>query len=110
MSEVFIICNQDGHYWGKSKQWVDGSDRRAVMRVKHRDEATNTLFELSSKDFELRGDVVEAPANDKGEPMVAVSDIPLPTIPDADEESADAIEENGAAEPSETVAETPPQD
>jgi hypothetical protein len=116
MSEVFVICNQDGHYWGKSKQWVDGSDRRAVMRVKHRDEATNTLFELSSKDFELRGDVVEAPANDKGEPMVAVSDIPLPTVPDAGEEVAAAVAQSGAAnedtaaaEQPEVAPETPPQ-
>jgi hypothetical protein len=89
MSEVFVICNQDGHFWGKGKQWVDGSDRRTVMRVKHRDEATNTLFELSSKDFELRGDVIEAPTNDKGEPMVEVSDIPLPTVPEAEAEVED---------------------
>lgn len=81
MSELFVIRNQLGHFWGKSKTWVDGSDARAVMRVKNRDEATNTLFELSSKDFELRGDILEAEINAKGEPMVQVSDIPLPEVP-----------------------------
>lgn len=86
MSEVFIIRNQLGHFWGKSKTWIDGSDAKAVMRVKNRDEATNTLFELSSKDFELRGDILEAEISNKGEPMVQVSDIPLPNVPD--EESA----------------------
>jgi hypothetical protein len=82
MSEIFIIRNQLGHFWGKSKTWVDGSDARAVVRVKNRDEASNTLFELSSKDFELRGDILEAHTNPKGEPMVQVSDIPLPEVPD----------------------------
>lgn len=84
MSEIFIIRNQLGHFWGKSKTWVDGSDARAVVRVKNRDEASNTLFELSSKDFELRGDILEAQTNPKGEPMVQVSDIPLPEVPDAE--------------------------
>ncbi|MEH6593880.1 MAG: hypothetical protein V7746_26675 [Halioglobus sp.] len=81
MNDVFIICNQQGHFWAKSKTWVDGSDARAVMRVKNRDEASNTLFELSSKDVELRGEILAAELGPKGEPMVAVSDIPLPEVP-----------------------------
>jgi hypothetical protein len=80
MSEAFVICNQLGHFWGKSKTWVDGSDARAVVRIKHRDEAANTLFELSSKDFELRGEIVEAQLNSRGDPMVEVSAIPLPEV------------------------------
>ena len=59
MAELYVIRNQLGHYWGKSKAWVDGSDARAVKRTTHRDDAVNTLFELSSKDFELRGEVLE---------------------------------------------------
>ena len=74
MSDVYVIRNQLGHYWGKSKEWVDGTDARAVMRAKHEDEAINTLFELSSKDVELRGEVVEAALNAKGNPMVDPSD------------------------------------
>jgi hypothetical protein len=83
MTEVFVIHNQLGHFWGKSKSWVDGSDSdaRAVMRLKHRDEAANTLFELSSKDFELRGDILAAQVNARGLPIVQVSDIPLPEPP-----------------------------
>jgi hypothetical protein len=80
MSEAFVICNQLGHFWGKSKTWVDGSDARTVMRIKHRDEASNTLFELSSKDFELRGEILAAELNAKGDPMVEVSSIPLPEV------------------------------
>ena len=44
MTEVFVIRNQLGHYWGKSKAWVDGSQPKQVLRSAHRDEAVNTLF------------------------------------------------------------------
>ena len=97
MSEIFIIRNQLGHFWGKSKTWVDGSDARAVVRVKNRDEASNTLFELSSKDFELRGDILEAEANTKGDPMVQVSDIPLPEVPAAELEPVETAAVETAA-------------
>ena len=30
MTDVFVIRNQLGHYWGKGKAWVD---RRADLRV-----------------------------------------------------------------------------
>jgi len=78
MTDVYVIRNQVGHYWGKSKAWVDGTEARAVMRARHEDEAINTLFELSSKDFELRGEVVTAQLSERGEPMVEASEIPLP--------------------------------
>ncbi len=80
MTEVFLIRNQLGHYWGKKKLWVDGRDARTVMRVKHRDEAVNTLFELSSKDIELRGKITPAELNPRGEPLIEASDIPLPAV------------------------------
>jgi hypothetical protein len=88
MNEVFVIRNQQGHYWGKGKHWVDGSDARAVMRATHRDVAVNTLFELSSKDFELRGEVIAAALSERGEPMVEPSQIPLPMAPEPEPESA----------------------
>lgn len=77
MTDVFVIRNQLGHYWGKSKAWVDGSEARAVMRAKHDDEAVNTLFELSSKDFELRGEVLRVELSERGEPVIERSQIPL---------------------------------
>lgn len=82
MSELFVIRNQLGHYWGKSKAWVDGTEAKAVMRAKHEDEAVNTLFELSSKDFELRGEVVAAQLSERGNPMVEASEHPLPQAPE----------------------------
>ncbi|MFO7549776.1 MAG: hypothetical protein R6W80_00110 [Haliea sp.] len=78
MSEVFVIRNQLGHYWGKSKAWVDGRDARAVQRLKHQDEAVNLLFELSSKDVDLRGEVVTAAVDERAEPLLEPSSNPLP--------------------------------
>ena len=81
-----------GHYWGKSKTWVDGSEARAVMRAKHEDEAINTLFELSSKDIELRGEVMPAELCERGEPMIEASQIPLQLEPEAEAEPQQAPE------------------
>ena len=95
MTDIFVIRNQLGHYWGKGKHWVDGSEPKTVMKLKHRDEAINTLFELSSKDIELRGEILEAELNSRGEPRVVPSEIPLPEAPDteADETESAAAED-----------------
>ena len=84
MTDVFVIRNQLGHYWGKGKAWVDGSQPKQVLRTTHQDEAVNTLFELSSKDFELRGDVVAAELSERREPIIEASQIPLPMEPEAE--------------------------
>jgi hypothetical protein len=89
MTEVYVIRNQHGHYWAKSKQWVSGDEARTVMRAKHEDEAVNTLFELSSKDIELRGEVVAAALSERGEPVIEPSQIPLPSL---EEEQAPSAE------------------
>jgi hypothetical protein len=81
MTEVFVIRNQLGHYWAKSKTWVDGAHARLVLRTRHRDEAVNTLFELSSKDVELRGEVLAAELSERDEPIIEPSQIPLPIAP-----------------------------
>ena len=94
MSELFVIRNQLGHYWGKSKAWVDGSDARAVMRARHQDQAINTLFELSSKDIELRGEVLEVETTERGEPVIEPSQMPLPMEEDP---SADGTNEDTAS-------------
>ncbi|CAA0123736.1 Uncharacterised protein [Halioglobus japonicus] len=77
MTDVFVVRNQLGHYWGKAKIWVDGSSPKAVLRTKHQDEALNTLFELSSRDTELRGEVVQTELSERGEPVIEPSQIPL---------------------------------
>jgi len=105
MTDVFVIRNQLGHYWGKSKAWVDGSQPRLVLRTAHRDEAVNTLFELSSKDFELRGEVVAAQLGERGEPVIEPSQIPLPMEPGT--EGAVDAEVTAAGDPAQGGQDTP---
>ena len=90
MSDVYVIRNQLGHYWGKAKAWVDGTEARAVMRLRHEDEAINTLFELSSKDVELRGEVSPVALDERGEVVVEPSAhlIVQPGPADADSDAA----------------------
>jgi hypothetical protein len=92
MTDVFVVRNQLGHYWGKSRTWVDGSNPRAVMRTRFQDEAVNTLFELSSKDIELRGEVIGAELTERGEPVIEPSQIPLPEEPAQEEDVPETSE------------------
>ena len=96
MTDVFVIRNQLGHYWGKAKTWVDGSDARAVMRARHEDEAINTLFELGSKDFELRGEVVPAQLSERGDPMVEASEHLLPQEPSLEQAQDSGTDQEAA--------------
>ncbi len=88
MTEVFVVRNQLGHYWGKGKEWVDGTEPRGVMRAKHEDEAVNTLFELSSKDIELRGEVTAVQLTDKNEVIIEPSEHLLPKKTDTEAEAS----------------------
>ena len=94
MTEVYVVRNQHGHYWGKAKHWVDGSSPKAVMRAKHEDEAINTLFELSSRDIELRGEVIAVALSERGEPVIEPSQIPL--LDAVDEETAESEDPEAA--------------
>ena len=93
MDRSFILKNQDGHYWGRSKEWVDGSDRSRVAQYKHRDEASNTVFELSSKNFALRAEILEMTLKEGKLPKLTISQIALPGL---EEENEEAVEANGA--------------
>jgi hypothetical protein len=74
MTEVFVVRNQLGQYWGKKKRWVDGRKPARVMTLKHRDEGLNLLVELSARDVDLRGEVIESTANERGVPQVVPSE------------------------------------
>ncbi len=74
MSEIFVVCNQLGQYWGKKKHWVDGTNAKKVMTLKHQDQGFNLLVELSARDIDLRGEVLAVAANDRGVPRVVPSE------------------------------------
>ena len=97
MDRSFILKNQDGHYWGRSKEWADGSDRSRVAQYKHRDEASNTVFELSSKEVGLRAEILEMTLKEGKLPKLSISQIPLPGLEEEkEEENEEAVEENDA--------------
>jgi len=99
MSSTFVILNQLGHYWGKSGVWLSGSRASLVACWEYRDEAVNTLFELGSKDTELRGEVFEAEA-ESGQPKnLIVSEHPVPVVPEEDSEEPDGSLETPSTDP-----------
>jgi hypothetical protein len=109
MSDVFVIRNQHGHYWGKGKEWVSGDEPRAVVRARHRDEALNTLFELSSRDIDLRGEVIGVALSARGEPDIEPSQIPIPgTESDGAESPSAELESREAVDNPESVTEEAP--
>ena len=87
MDTLYIIRNQLGHYWGRGKRWTDGRDTGKVFAATHRDEAVNTVFEISAKDVMLRCEVLGVRAVDGKLAKLEISDQPLP---DAEEPEAEA--------------------
>ena len=78
MSGAFVIRNQKGHYWGKAGHWIIGTHNGQVAIWDFRDAAINTLFELGSKDTDLRGEVLSTEVENGKPKNLAISDHPLP--------------------------------
>ncbi|HUH37504.1 MAG TPA: hypothetical protein VL027_06120 [Spongiibacteraceae bacterium] len=121
MSQVFIVRNQQGLYLSKQREWISGSDAQHLYRTAYKDDAINTVFEVSSKDVHVRATAVACALNDKGQPIVdrdagppadALSENPadnqahrLPGIaddtadppPGPDTSAADALEDSAGA-------------
>ena len=67
---VFMIKNQAGHFLSKQNEWVDTAQPSALYRTVHRDEAVNTVFEVSAKDIYLRAEVIACRVDEKGQPLL----------------------------------------
>jgi hypothetical protein len=87
MTEFYVVVNQHGHFANKHKEWTDGRDNKLIYRSKHKDEALNLVFELSSKDIYLRAQVLPVELDDKMHPIVTPSEVPL-----ASDETATSID------------------
>jgi len=101
MSTAHLVRNQDGHYWGRGKRWVDGRDVARVMTFSHQDEAVNTVFELSSKDVGLRCDVLSLNLLEGKLPKLEISAIPVPVDPSDDLSGEEGLENTTGSPPSE---------
>lgn len=115
-STVFIIKNQQGLYLSKQQEWVDGSDSHVLYRTRHRDEAINTVFEVSSRDIYLRAETVLCNLDTRGQPILATVEPVTPAKAaqiarlqdDLEDEPAPAAEEPNEAHGVETeTAESP---
>lgn len=84
MSGAFVIRNQLGHYWGKPGKWVTGAHSGQVALWGHHDEAVNTLFELGSKNTELRGEVLSVQVESGKPHHLEISEHPLPKMDSAE--------------------------
>jgi hypothetical protein len=91
MSSIYVIQNQHGQYLDKHREWSDGSDRRILYRSERKDDAINTVFELSSKDIELRAHYQECETDDNGHPLVTVAE-PSATAEDEAEDKDDSAQ------------------
>ena len=80
MSDCYIVRNQHNHYASKQREWVDGSNPRALFRSQHKDEAVNLVFELSSKDITLRAEAITCELDQNNVPVVEVLN-PIPDLP-----------------------------
>ena len=79
MASVFVVKNQLGLFLNKQQEWVDGRDNHTLYRTAHKDEAINTVFEVSSRDIYLRAEAFGCECDEKGNPLVEVTAEPLPT-------------------------------
>ena len=70
MTSVFVVKNQLGQYLNKQQEWVEGSDSHTLFRTLHKDEAINTVFEVSSRDIYLRAEAIACELDAKGNPIV----------------------------------------
>jgi hypothetical protein len=76
MTRLYIIRNQHGLYLSKQQEWLDGSDRNPLYRTVHRDEAINTVFEMSSRDIHLRAEVLVCDTDARGNPVLGDGVVP----------------------------------
>lgn len=70
MTEVFVIRNQHGQYLNKQRAWVSGRDASVLYRTVHKDEAVNTVFEVSAKEIALRAEPVACTLDHRQLPQV----------------------------------------
>lgn len=74
---MYVVKNQRGLFASKHKEWLDGREPKLLFRCKHKDEAINMVFELSSKDVNVRAEAITVEADANKHPVVEVT-APLP--------------------------------
>jgi hypothetical protein len=113
-NSVFVVKNQNGLYLSKQQEWVDGAEAQGLYRTRHRDEAINTVFEVSSRDIYLRAETVICELDAKGVPVLATVEALTPAraaqlarqdldIDDEPANPAEPLAEDAETEPAATT-------
>lgn len=77
-NHLYILQNQDDLFLGKNSDWTDGTDPRALFKTRHKDEALNQLFEVNSKDYTQRIQLICCPEKGRGLPDIDPDIMPPP--------------------------------
>ncbi len=93
---MYILHNQDGYFLTKSGDWADGREVGALYKTIHKDEAINQLFEVNSKDYNLRISLLECEVNSKKLPLIPNDK--LPPILEEPAANSDMFSENDTAD------------
>lgn len=109
---VFVLKNQQGLYLSKQQEWVDGAENQSLYRTRHRDEALNTVFEVSSRDIYLRAETVICSVDAKANPILATAEpvTPAKAAQIARQQDADLEEEPAVSEEPPAIEEPPADD
>ena len=100
MNQVFVLANQHQQYFGKSKEWLDGSDSRSLYRSEYKDEAINLMVELTVKDPDVRIQIKSLETAANGALVLPTDDTSSTTAePNTNLDDADAGEADFQAEP-----------
>lgn len=87
MKKVFILQNQDNLFLNRHSEWVEGREAASLFKTPHKDEAVNQVFEVSSKDYTQRVQILGCKVNDKNIPQIP--DDALPTFANAEGTAGD---------------------
>jgi len=93
MQQLYVVTDQRGLFVNKQKEWVDGSEVKTLFRTLHKDEAINLVFELSSKDINLRAEVLLVEQDNNKQPTVVAGT----ALFEEEDNSASAIDTAGDA-------------
>ena len=86
MSDMYVVKNQHGLFASKHKEWLDGREPKLLFRCQHKDEAINMVFELSSKDINIRAEAIIVETDANKHPVVEVTAPPPAVDPETDQQ------------------------
>ena len=85
MNEMYVVKNQHGLFASKHKEWLDGREPKLLFKCQHKDEAINMVFELSSKDVNVRAEAIIVEIDANKHPVVEVTAPEPIAVPDEEE-------------------------